>query len=565
LKFFIPFFFILTTTFSFGQVTYPTKDFRSPLDIPIFLAGTFGELRNNHFHSGIDIKTQQKTGLKIYAVAGGYVSRIKVALWGYGKAIYVTHPNGYTTVYAHLSKFGDGIEEYVKDIQYKKEEYETGNIFLKEGEMPVKKDQVIGYTGRTGGFVSPHLHYEIRDTETEKIINPLLFGIKVKDTISPEINGLFVYSLSDSTRINQSTNKTLLSYKKIDKNTYATNRITAIGPIGFGINVHDQLNEQYNKNGIYSLEMKVNGHKVYHHTVETFSFAKSKFINLLIDYPYYAEYNNRFQKLFRAKDNNLDIYKELLNDGIITIKAGFNYAVEIIASDYNGNTSIVKIPVKGVESNAVFKQAQDTTSYKIIADNFQKFSKNGITVAFPKNTFYEDAYLNISLENGIAQIHKPTIPLDKNYTLTFDVSKYSEKEKSQLYIANISNQKFPSYQNTIKKEDIFYTTTKTLSSYTLLTDNKNPTIQLSNFKNDQWITNLNEIIVKISDNGTGIKSYRATLDGEWILMEYDLRLKQIVYQFKDRKLIGSKHELIIEVEDNVGNTNTLSATFYKKE
>lgn len=565
MKFFIPFFFILTTTFSFGQVTYPTKDFRSPLDIPIFLAGTFGELRNNHFHSGIDIKTQQKTGLKIYAVAGGYVSRIKVALWGYGKAIYVTHPNGYTTVYAHLSKFGDGIEEYVKDIQYKKEEYETGNIFLKEGEMPVKKDQVIGYTGRTGGFVSPHLHYEIRDTETEKIINPLLFGIKVKDTISPEINGLFVYSLSDSTRINQSTNKTLLSYKKIDKNTYATNRITAIGPIGFGINVHDQLNEQYNKNGIYSLEMKVNGHKVYHHTVETFSFAKSKFINLLIDYPYYAEYNNRFQKLFRAKDNNLDIYKELLNDGIITIKAGFNYAVEIIASDYNGNTSIVKIPVKGVESNAVFKQAQDTTSYKIIADNFQKFSKNGITVAFPKNTFYEDAYLNISLENGIAQIHKPTIPLDKNYTLTFDVSKYSEKEKSQLYIANISNQKFPSYQNTIKKEDIFYTTTKTLSSYTLLTDNKNPTIQLSNFKNDQWITNLNEIIVKISDNGTGIKSYRATLDGEWILMEYDLRLKQIVYQFKDRKLIGSKHELIIEVEDNVGNTNTLSATFYKKE
>jgi len=559
------FVFLFATSLFFGQKKYPTKDFRNPLDIKTILAGTFGELRTNHFHAGLDIKTQRKEGLKVYAVANGYVSRIKVALWGYGKVIYITHPNGYTSVYAHLSKFGDGIEEYVKSIQYKKKSYETGNIFPKKGEIPVKKGQVIAYTGSTGGFVAPHLHYEIRDTKTEKIINPLLFGLKVKDTIAPKLKGLFVYPLSDSTRINKSVKKSLLSFKSIGNNTYITNRINAKGPIGLGVQVYDQLNGAYNKNGIYSLEMKVNGHQVYHHVLETFSFAESKYINLLIDYDNYARFKNKFQKTFKEKSNKLKIYKSLLNNGIVNIKKGFNYKVEIIASDFAGNKTTVKIPVKGVESNAVFRQKKDTTAYKIIADKFHKFEQNGVSIAFPKNTFYTDVYLDFNVENNIAEIHNPRIPLDKSYTLTFDVSKYTEDEKSQLYIANINNKKYPSYQNTRKKGDKFFTTTKTLGNYTLLADKQKPTIKLINFRSGQWITNQNKIIVKIEDKISGIKSYTATLDGEWILMEYNLKKKQIVYHFKDKKLVGAKHQLEIVVEDNVGNTNTLNATFYKKE
>lgn len=549
----------------FGQKKYPTKDFRNPLDIPTVLAGTFGELRTNHFHAGIDIKTQRKEGLNVYAVGDGYVSRIKVALWGYGKVIYVDHPNGYTSVYAHLSKFGNGIEAYVKKRQYKKENYETGNIFPKKGEIPVKKGQVIAFTGSTGGFVAPHLHYEIRDTKTEKIINPFLFGIKVKDTIAPKIKGLLVYTLTDSSRVNQKTNKSLLSFKKIKEHVYTTNRITAKGAIGFGINVYDQLNGAYNKNGVYSIEMKVNGHKVYHHNLETFSFKESKYLNLLIDYNHYSTYKKRFQKTHKVKRNQLKIYKNLLNNGVINVKTGFNYTVEIIVSDFAGNTSTLRIPIKGVLSNAIFKQEKDTTAYKISRDKFHKWSKKGITIAFPKNTFYNDLYLDFDVQDSIVKIHEPTVPLNKSYTLTFDVSKYTEKEKSQLYIANINNKKYPSYQNTRKKKDKFYTTTKTLGKYTLATDNQKPVIYLKNFKNESWITKHDKIIIKISDKGTGIKSYRATLDGDWILMEYDLKKKQIVYQFKDKELIGAKHQLKIEVEDHVGNTNILNATFYKKQ
>ena len=557
--------FLFTTSLFFAQKKYPTKDFRNPLDINTVLAGTFGELRGNHFHAGLDIKTKRKEGLKVYAAADGYVSRIKVALWGYGKVIYITHPNGYTTVYAHVKKFGKGIEEYVKSIQYKKESYETGNIFPKKGQIPVKKGQVIAYSGSTGGFVAPHLHYEIRDTKTEKIINPFLFGLKVKDTISPTIKGLFVYPLADSSRVNQSVKKSLLAFKSIGKNSYKTNRITAKGPIGFGVQVFDRLNGANNKNGIYSLEMKVNGHKVYHHEMETFSFATSKHINLLIDYENYARFKNKFQKTFKDKSSKLKIYKSLLNNGIVNIKNGFNYNVEITASDFEGNKTTIKIPVKGVQSNAIFKQAKDTTAYKITASKFNKFEQNGVTVAFPKNTFYNDFYLDFKVENDIAIIHKPRIPLDKSYTLTFDVSKYSNEEKQQLYIANINNKKYPSHQNTRKKGNKAYTTTKTLGKFTLLLDKQKPKLFLRRFKSGQWITKHNKIVVKIEDKETGIKSYRATLDGKWILMEYNLKKKQIVYDFNDNKLVGAKHQLKIEVEDNVGNTNTLSATFYKKE
>ena len=556
---------VFTTTLFFGQKKYPTKDFRNPLGIKTVLAGTFGELRSNHFHAGLDIKTQRKEGFKVYAAADGYVSRIKVALWGYGKVIYITHPNGYTTVYAHVKKFGKGIEEFVKSIQYKKESYETGNIFPKKGQIPIKKGQVIAYSGSTGGFVAPHLHYEIRDTKTEKIINPFLFGLKVKDTISPTIRGLFVYPLADSSRINKSIKKSLLAFKSIGKNVYKTNRITAKGPIGFGLQVFDRLNGANNKNGIYSLQMKVNGHKVYHHEMETFSFATSKHINLLIDYENYARFKNKFQKTFKDKSSKLKIYKSLLNNGVINIKNGFNYNVEIIASDFAGNKTTIKIPIKGVQSNAIFRQAKDTTAYKITASKFNKFEQNGVTIAFPKNTFYNDFYLDFKVENDIAIIHKPRIPLDKSYTLTFDVSKYSEEEKQQLYIANINNKKYPSHQNTRKKGNKAYTTTKSLGKYTLLFDKQKPTINLRRFKSGQWISKHSKIVVKIEDRQTGVKSYRATLDGEWILMEYDLKKKQIVYDFKDKKLVGAKHQLKIEVEDNVGNTNTLSATFYKKE
>jgi hypothetical protein len=549
---------------SSAQNKYPTNYFRSPLDISLHLSGTFGELRNNHFHAGVDIKTKRRTGFPVYATADGYVSRIKVAIWGYGKVIYISHPNGYTSVYAHLSKFGDGIQEYVKNIQYQKESYETGNIYPAENEITVKKGQVIAFTGRTGGFVAPHLHYEIRDTKTEHIINPLLFGLKIKDSIAPRINKLIAYPIGEGSRINRSVKKQTLAIKKDSLNNYRTNRISASGSIGFGINVHDLLGKELNKNGVYSIEMKVNGKRHYYHDVETFSFAESKYINLLIDYPYFATYKNRIQKTFREKETKLSIYEDLVKDGFVDVKEGFSYKVEIIAKDFKGNTSSVKIPIIGVKSEAVLTQKKDTTNYKILKNKFQKFTEGGVTVAFPKNTFYKDIFIDFSVNGKLATVHKPTIPLNKSFTITFDSTMYKKSEAEKIYIANINNKKYPSYQNTRKKSDKVFTTSKTLGKYTLLIDNQIPKIYNPNFKNNGWVSQLNFLTIKISDIQSGIKSYKAFIDDEWILMEYDVKKKKLSYNFNDKKLVGSKHIFKLVVSDNVGNTNTYNATFYRK-
>ena len=549
---------------SSAQNKYPTNYFRSPLDISLHLSGTFGELRNNHFHAGVDIKTKRRTGFPVYATADGYVSRIKVAIWGYGKVIYISHPNGYTSVYAHLSKFGDGIQEYVKNIQYQKESYETGNIYPAENEITVKKGQVIAFTGRTGGFVAPHLHYEIRDTKTEHIINPLLFGLKIKDSIAPRINKLIAYPIGEGSRINRSVKKQTLAIKKDSLNNYRTNRISASGSIGFGINVYDLLGKELNKNGVYSIEMKVNGKRHYYHDVETFSFAESKYINLLIDYPYFATYKNRIQKTFREKETKLSIYEDLVKDGFVDVKEGFSYKVEIIAKDFKGNRSSVKIPIIGVKSESILLQEKDTTNYKILKNKFQKFTEGGVTVAFPKNTFYKDIFIDFSVNGKLATIHKPTIPLNKSFTITFDSSMYKKSEAEKIYIANINNKKYPSYQNTRKKSDKVFTTSKTLGKYTLLIDNQIPKIYNPNFKNNGWVSQLNFLTIKISDIQSGIKSYEAFIDDEWILMEYDVKKKKLSYNFNDKKLVGSKHIFKLVVSDNVGNTNTYNATFYRK-
>ena len=523
-----------------GQSNYPQNYFSSPLDIDLILSGSFAELRNNHFHSGLDIKTQGREGLKIYASASGYVSRIKISRYGYGKALYIKHPNGYTSVYAHLQKFSPVIEAYVKKRQYQGETFEL-ELFPKAGTLKVLDRQLIAFSGNTGGSGGPHLHFEIRNTKSEHVINPMLFGISIPDSKLPTIQSLLGYPLSEDARINKQNNSHEISIKHMGNGKYIADRITASGTIGFGVHVFDRLDNAWNKNGIYSLEMLVNGKRHYYHDVSTFSFAESKYLNLLIDYSYYKRYKRRIQKTFKENKNELSIYKGLINNGKINIKSGFNYTIEIIAKDIIGNSSSLKIPVIGKKSNAVFKKQKDTTAYKIIADNFQKFKKENITIAFPKNTFYQDIYLDFKVDSGVAKVHTPSIPLNKSYTLTFNVSKYTAQEKEQLYIVNTEYAKYPRYVNTRKKDTTFYTTTKTLGKYTLKMDTLKPDVKILYIDNKQWITSAKTLKVKVSDVDSGIKNWRATIDDSWILMQYNHKKGVLTYNFSDKILVGSKH------------------------
>jgi len=553
-------------TFSQGSTTvtnsYPTNYFSNPLEIPLILSGTFGELRPNHFHAGIDIKTQQKEGFNVLAAANGYVSRIKISHWGYGKAIYITHPNGYTTVYAHLQKFNDQIETYLKKQQYKKEKFEI-ELFPAANELTVTKGNTIALSGSTGGYAGPHLHFEMRNSKQE-IINPMLFGIQIEDSKKPRINSLMGYSLNENSHINGVEIPTQLSFRKLTNGDFIANKINALGAIGFGINVYDQLDNAYNKNGIYSLEMLVNGKLTHKFMANTSSFSEGKYINLLIDYERKATLKQTIHKTYTEPSNKLNMYPVSINNGYITIEDGLNYTVDIIAKDFKGNSQKIIIPILGKKESNIVKTPKNSTPYKIVHTEFQKFTKEGITVAFPKNTFYNNFYLDFDVNKDIVKVHTPTVPLNKRYTLTFDVSKYAETEKEKLYIASISKKGSSSYQSTVKKETTFYTSTKTLGNFTLLSDTIPPKVSPHSFVNEQWLTYVDALQVKISDKESGINSYRGEIDGEWILMEYNVKTGVLTYNLNDKKFVKAKHELTVIVKDNVGNATTLNATFFRK-
>lgn len=555
--------FFLVLFYVNGQEKYPKDVFRSPLDIPLILSGTFGELRSNHFHGGIDIKTQQRQGLPVYAIGDGTVTRIKVSLYGYGKALYIAHPNGFTSVYAHLQKYGPKIQEYIKNVQYNKKKFEV-EVFPEYGEIEVKKGDVIAYTGNTGGSAGPHLHFEIRNSVTEKPTNPLLYGLDVRDATDPTLVSLYGFPLSEGAHINQSEEKIQLNFTKQSDGTFLADKVTALGTIGFGFNGFDRQDLAANKNGVYSVKQTVNGNLYSYYNFETFSFGETRYINTLIDYAHYKKFRQRIQKLFKEPYNRLSIYKKLYLDGKLNVKQGLSYNVELLITDVHDNELKVIIPVEGKkESVKIPKQIVKSANF-LKADKPNSFDLGMAKVFFPASTFYKDFYINLEKGEDTVTIHDESVAAHRSFTLNFDVSKYSKEEQKQLFIARLNDDLEPRYARTYKRENTFTTRTRSLGKYTLAKDTIAPKIKPRNFKENQWLNNYRYLSLQISDDLSGIKTYNATLNGKWILMEYEPKTKTITYNFDDNIVDQTQCNLKVVVTDNVGNTTTFEQTFFKK-
>lgn len=555
--------FFLVLFYVNGQEKYPKDVFRSPLDIPLILSGTFGELRSNHFHGGIDIKTQQRQGLPVYAIGDGTVTRIKVSLYGYGKALYIAHPNGFTSVYAHLQKYGPKIQEYIKNVQYNKKNFEV-EVFPEYGEIEVKKGDVIAYTGNTGGSAGPHLHFEIRNSVTEKPTNPLLYGLDVRDATDPTLVSLYGFPLSEGAHINQSEEKIQLNFTKQSDGTFLADKVTALGTIGFGFNGFDRQDLAANKNGVYSVKQTVNGNLYSYYNFETFSFGETRYINTLIDYAHYKKFRQRIQKLFKEPYNRLSIYKKLYLDGKLNVKQGLSYNVELLITDVHDNELKVIIPVEGKkESVKIPKQIVKSANF-LKADKPNSFDLGMAKVFFPASTFYKDFYINLEKGEDTVTIHDESVAAHRSFTLNFDVSKYSKEEQKQLFIARLNDDLEPRYARTYKRENTFTTRTRSLGKYTLAKDTIAPKIKPRNFKENQWLNNYRYLSLQISDDLSGIKTYNATLNGKWILMEYEPKTKTITYNFDDNIVDQTQCNLKVVVTDNVGNTTTFEQTFFKK-
>jgi hypothetical protein len=565
------FLFVAIITLTAGaQNNYPKDDFIPPVDFEMALSGTFGELRNNHFHSGIDIKTWGVQGKPVYAVADGFVSRIKISPGGFGKAIYIEHPNGYTSVYAHCRNFTDAIDSYVKNEQYKQESFGV-NLFPDKEMFPVKQGEVVAHSGNTGGSMGPHLHFEIRETKGQVPVNPLLFEFPVKDYIRPKIARLMIYPYGKLSLIegkNEPLEQKLAGWGP-EYRLKNSDTIRVSGKVYFGIETYDLLNEAKNKNGIYSIQALVDSILVYSFRMEKFPFTESKYVNSLIDYSYYKNNKKRIQKTYIEPGNKLSIYTDIKNNGTYEFIDNNIHNITYIVKDVNGNESVLMFLIK---SNPpifpdVFTNGNHQSNDIIFGyDRENVFEDENIKLIIPKGALYDTLQFQFLAQEPDSfalsktySIHNKSKPLHKSAKLMIRPENIDTTYRDKYLIALIADKNDKLYAAGGKWEgDYLVSWISQFGNYIVTIDTIAPEIRPVNIFTGKNLEGQYSIKFRIKDNLAGIKNYKATMNGKWILMDWDPKNQLLTYHIDDRTLKG-KNQFKLIVTDGRGNESVYEA------
>jgi hypothetical protein len=574
LKFsFYTFILSIFTVLSFAQADYYPKDyFGPPLDIPLLLSGNFAEIRSNHFHGGLDIKTEGEIGKNITCSADGYVARIKVGLKGYGRVLYIAHPNGFTTVYAHLNKFNDKIGQYVKDYQYKNESY-TIELHPKPHELPVKKGEIIALSGNSGSSGGPHLHYEIRKTEGQIPVNPLLFGFDIRDDLKPIIKSVALFPQDNKGTVNNSTRvSTFHVYGMTDSVLISKKRpIEVFGAVGLGIEVQDFLNGARNKCGIYSIELFINDKSIFYHDLEQVSFEETRYINSLVDFYQWKKTSRRYQKSFIDPGNKLSTYENVVNDGVYNFKDGKTYKVRYKVKDAYGNESNLYFELLGKKPDGKIKSPTSDYVKKMEYGAYNSYETDNIIIGIPSRCLYKDLYFKYEMKDTLKgsitpvhSVHNGYEPLHTRMTLSIKAPKLPNhlQKKTSAYYVNGNNKL--SYEGGSFKNGYVTFKTKSFGNYTLAIDTIKPVITPINIRNGSVKYKGSEIRVKIYDKLSGIRNYRGTIDGKWILLKYEYKKNLLTYTFDDERIEPGRHQFNLVISDRVGNIRTYTCRFEMK-
>ena len=548
---------ILFTTLFISNINFGISqeiDFHTPIDAPFDLSGTFGEFRSR-FHTGIDFKSRGVQGQKIFSIEDGYISRIEVNNYGYGKVIYIDHLNGFTSVYAHLKNFNPELDEYIKSELYKSKRNSIKK-FPKTNQLRINKGEVIGYSGNTGRSFGPHLHFEIRDTKSQDAINPLMFNYNYKDDERPIIRGLYIINENNSLVRNSPIRKKV---KKINDSTYTVDDFEYNGKIGIGLDIYDiQYKNLYNQNGVYKVELFIDSILKYSYKMDKIKFSENHYKKIMYDYLSLARKNKKVLKIYTPRNSDLSFLKNNKFNGIINSDSIRDNSLLVRVSDWNGNSSSIKFNLKANDS---ISRRSSYNGIEILTNQNYTLNKNSSIIEIGKNTFYDDLLMNISYQSDTLNLGKEKDPFRSSIRIKLPHKISDTLELRQSFVGKIINGKI-SYISSKKNKSYIYANTSSLGEYIISKDTLKPDIKPINFKNNSNIKVKNTLKLRLKDDLSGIKNYSSYFNGNWALFEYEPKSNMIFHNLSDGIIKDGENKLIIKYEDGVGNKGVYQTKVY---